>query len=120
MISFCRFRIEGKVELIMPRITSYNVCYTKLLRNNELLGYRGIDRDITERMEVEREAIKSKDDAEESARQFRQLFENMDQGFALHQMIYDAQGKPYDYKYVLINKAFGKLTGVDSKRNNFV
>lgn len=45
-----------------------------------------------------------------SEKQFQQLFENMEQGFALHEMVYDSNGVPYDYRFILINKAFNKLT----------
>lgn len=49
-----------------------------------------------------------------SEKQFRQLFENLEQGFALHQMIYDENGKPIDYRFILINKAFNQLTGINA------
>ena len=52
---------------------------------------------------------------EESEQQFRSLFENMEQGFAFHQMIYDKNNKPVDYKFVLVNKAFESLTGIKIK-----
>ncbi|MBN1119137.1 MAG: PAS domain S-box protein [Bacteroidales bacterium] len=51
---------------------------------------------------------------EQSERQFRQLFENMEQGFALHEMIYDTNNNPVDCRFVLINKAFEKLTGINA------
>ena len=43
------------------------------------------------------------------------LFENMTAGFALHEMIYDEQGNPLDYRYLEINPAFERLTGVPIK-----
>ena len=43
------------------------------------------------------------------------LFENMTAGFALHEMIYDEQGNPLDYRYLEINPAFERLTGVPVK-----
>lgn len=49
---------------------------------------------------------------------FSQLFENMEQGFALHEMIYDEYGKGIDYRFILMNKAFEKLTGM--KRNELI
>ncbi|WP_319589421.1 PAS domain-containing protein [uncultured Draconibacterium sp.] len=52
----------------------------------------------------------------ESETQFSQLFENMEQGFALHQMIYDDKGKPTDYRFVLMNKAFEQLTGMSAEK----
>ena len=48
----------------------------------------------------------------ESERKYRQLFENMTAGFALHELIRDAAGKPCDYRFVEVNPAFEKLTGL--------
>lgn len=39
------------------------------------------------------------------------LFENMTTGFALHEMIYDDNGEPVDYRFLELNPAFEKLTG---------
>lgn len=47
----------------------------------------------------------------ESQKQFRQLFENMEQGFALHEMIYEDENNPVDYRFILINESFEKHTG---------
>jgi PAS domain S-box-containing protein len=47
----------------------------------------------------------------ESEHNFRLLFENMTTGFALHEMIYDPNGQPLDYRFLQINPAFEKLTG---------
>lgn len=46
-----------------------------------------------------------------SESKYRLLFENMTVGFALHEMIYDQEGKPLDYRYLEVNPAFEKLTG---------
>ncbi len=50
-----------------------------------------------------------------SEQKYRQLFENMTVGFALHEVICDAQGKPTDYRYLAVNPAFEKLTGIPAK-----
>ncbi len=48
----------------------------------------------------------------ESEAKYRNLFENMTSGFALHEIICDSAGKPVDYLYLEANPAFEKLTGV--------
>jgi PAS domain S-box-containing protein len=70
-------------------------------------------RDITEFKKAESDIKSALAQAEENEKQFRQLFENMEQGFAVHEMIYDKNGNPDDYKFLLLNKAFGKLTGLN-------
>ncbi len=40
------------------------------------------------------------------------VFDSMLDGFALHEMIFDEYGRPSDYRYLLVNKAFEHHTGV--------
>ncbi|WP_163338573.1 DUF3365 domain-containing protein [Desulfopila sp. IMCC35008] len=41
------------------------------------------------------------------------VFEEMLDGFALHEMIYDDNNTPIDYKFLKVNKAFEEITGLD-------
>lgn len=45
---------------------------------------------------------------------FRAVFEHMLNGFALHEMIYDEAGNPCDYRFIAVNPAFERLTGLRS------
>jgi PAS domain S-box-containing protein len=45
---------------------------------------------------------------------YLQLFNEMVSGFAVHEMIYDENGNPCDYRYLAVNPAFEKLTGLKS------
>ncbi len=58
----------------------------------------GIARDITEHRRIERD--------------YRQIFERMLDGFALHEIICDPDGRPTDYRFLAINPAFERLTGL--------
>ena len=49
----------------------------------------------------------------ESEKKYRTLFENMLEGFAYCRMIYNEQGEPVDWEYLVVNKAFGHLTGLE-------
>jgi diguanylate cyclase (GGDEF)-like protein/PAS domain S-box-containing protein len=42
------------------------------------------------------------------------LFENMHDAFALHEIICDEQGKPVDYKFVVVNPAYERMIGMRS------
>ncbi len=49
----------------------------------------------------------------ESEERYRSLFEQMTEGFALHEIILDADGNPCDYRFLEINPAFENLTGLE-------
>jgi PAS domain S-box-containing protein len=48
----------------------------------------------------------------ESEARYRNLFDSMDEGFALCEMIHDAAGRPIDFKYLAVNPAFCKASGL--------
>ncbi len=54
----------------------------------------------------------------ESEERFRLLFTEANSGFALHEIICDQEGRPVNYRFLEINPAFEKLTGL--KREDVV
>jgi PAS domain-containing protein len=46
------------------------------------------------------------------------LFNKMSNGFALHKIILDKEGKPCDYRFLEVNPSFEKLTGL--KKENVI
>jgi PAS domain S-box-containing protein len=48
----------------------------------------------------------------ESDQQYRLLFDQMVTGFALHDIICDKEGHPYDYRFLEVNPAFERMTGL--------
>ncbi len=49
---------------------------------------------------------------EESQNRFQALFENMAEGFALHEIITDETDSPCDYRFLDVNPAFERLTSL--------
>jgi PAS domain S-box-containing protein len=69
------------------------------------LRLMGVLSDITERVRAEQ-------GLRESEERYRNLFNTMNEGFALHELIYDAQGRPCDHRFLQVNPAFERLTGL--------
>jgi len=66
--------------------------------NGRVVKVFGIFMDITARRSLEH--------------RYRTLFRNMTDGFALHEMICDAEGRPQDYRFLDVNPAFERHTGL--------
>ena len=73
--------------------------------DGQYLGVRGSNRDITERKRAE-EALR------ESKERYQTLFDSMTEGFSLHEIVTDQQGRPVDYRFLEANPAFERLTGL--------
>ena len=54
----------------------------------------------------------AEDSLRASEERYRTLFNSMDEGFCVIEMIFDEQEKPVDYRYLEVNPAFEKLTGL--------
>jgi PAS domain S-box-containing protein len=51
-----------------------------------------------------------------SEARYHSLFDNMTEGFALHEILCDESGKPCDYRFLEINASFERLTGLRRDR----
>ncbi|MBV2235130.1 MAG: diguanylate cyclase [Sterolibacterium sp.] len=47
---------------------------------------------------------------------YRSLFVSMDNGFALNEVICDNDGKPMDYRFIEVNPAFEKVSGIPREK----
>ncbi len=70
--------------------------------NGEMNTLLSIGRDITEQRRIENE--------------YQTLFHKMLDGFSLHEIICDSEGKPVDYRFLQVNPAFEKMTGLYSSK----
>jgi PAS domain S-box-containing protein len=70
-------------------------------------------RDITARKHAE-QALR------ESETRFRTLFESMDEGYCVVEMIFDETNNPTDYRFLEVNPAFEKQTGIKNARGRLM
>ena len=52
----------------------------------------------------------------ESKEKYQTLFNEMIDGFALHEIICDDKGEPVDYRFLEVNPSFEKITGLSRKK----
>ncbi|HXC60754.1 MAG TPA: PAS domain S-box protein [Steroidobacteraceae bacterium] len=79
----------------------------------QVIGASSIARDITER-KLALEAVR------QSEVRYRTLFDTLMEGFCTVEMIFDAAGKPVDFRYLEVNPAFETQTGLKDVQGQLV
>lgn len=64
---------------------------------------------------VDEERRKAEQKSIENEKQLQNLFDSMLDAFALHEMMFDGDGKPVNYRFLKVNDAFENLTGLKSE-----
>ena len=75
--------------------------------DGRVLRWYGSTEDIHERRRAEEEL-------REREERYRTLFESIDEGFCVLQVLFDGDGNPADYRFLEINPAFERLTGISA------
>lgn len=117
-----RERIWNEVQQALAERRQFNVSYRICHRDGtvrwvwergtglfdeagQVLCIEGFISDITQRKRAEDELMASE-------RRYRNLFEMMESGMAVHELVYDASGKAVDFRFLAINPAFERHTGL--------
>jgi len=75
--------------------------------DGKIIGVSKVARDITERKMAEESVRRSE-------MRYRTLFDTLIEGFCIIEMIFDDDGKPLDYRFLEVNPAFEKQTGLQN------
>lgn len=78
-----------------------------------ICGLAGIGRDITKRKRAEEELWRSEE-------RYHTLFGTLIEGFCTVEVIFDAQNRPVDYRFLEVNPAFEKQTGLRNAKGRLM
>ena len=95
--------------MIYTGVSLFFCTIVELYRRNRVKA-AAYDREVA--LRGSQEALRKSED------RYHSLFTSMTEGFAVHEIITDASGKPIDYRFLDINPAFERLTG--HKRQNVI
>lgn len=106
-LPFVLFIGRGREEVVMEAIDS-GVDFYLQKGGDPRSRFAELERKVLKAIKARRgrEALK------ESEERFRSLFTSRFNGFAHHQIIGDSKGRPVDYRFIDINPAFERLTGL--------
>lgn len=87
----------------------FNISYIPDVRVGQVVGLCVVITDVSSR-DLAYTALVS------SEERYRALFEHMQTGFALHEIITDEHGRPTDYVFLACNAAYTEMTGLRPER----
>jgi PAS domain S-box-containing protein len=90
-------RKDGSVFPVEARLSTCEIAGRRL--------YLGLVRDITDRRRTEAAL-------QHSEEQYRTLFNSIDEGFCVVEILYDSEGQPGDCRFLQVNPAFEKHVGL--------
>ena len=103
------YNVEEEVPQLNGFTRVYDVIKIPLFKENgDKKALIVLGREITERKKIENEL-------RQSEKKYSELFTQMLDGFALHEIICDEAGEPVDYRFLDVNPAFEKQTGLKAK-----
>jgi len=98
------FEVDHEFEGIGRKTMLLNARRVRRPGNHSELILLAIE-DITDRRAVEL-ALRAKEE------RYGTLFNSIDEGFAIIELVYDASGKAFDYRFIEVNPAFAKQSGI--------
>ena len=100
------FELEHQVRLVDGSLGwTYSHAIPLLDAAGEIVEWFGTASDVTEHKRAEQALRESED-------RYRNLFNSMDEGYCVLEMIFGERDTPLDWRFLEVNPAFAKLTGI--------
>ena len=100
------FEMEHQVRLVDGSLGwTFSHAIPLLDATGEIVEWFGTASNVTEHKRVD-QALREADD------RYRTLFNSIDEGFCVIEMMFDGTGNPVDYRFVEVNPSFEKQTGM--------
>ncbi len=101
--------LAGEVRCIEWKHLAVRPDAGELARGEGRLAFHSVGRDITDRKLLERDLLHSE-------QRYRSLFDHMQSGFALHEVVLDERGEVVDLTYLAVNAQHARMMGFDVDR----
>ncbi len=96
---------DQQVKYILHTVTDVTNCMLPTDEESKQLSLnKALRKEINRRNQVEK-ALR------ESREEYKNLYKKMSSGFAIAEMIYDDEGKPFDFRWIEVNPSFEKSIG---------
>ena len=103
--------VSGKVEVAVA-VEALNAGAHDFIKKSSMIRLcPAIERELNEVI-VRKERKKADEALKESEEEIRTLYSAMNEGVAMHEIIYGEAGEPVDYRILNINPAFELITGI--------